>query len=80
MRIGVNTGPVSVEENALTGRTDYFGHTVNVAARLESTCKPGAVAVPSDLYTSECVACSAVVGDAKALDLKGVSGTTFVPL
>ena len=78
VRIGVNTGPVSVEENALTGRTDYFGHTVNVASRLESTCKPGAVAVPSDLYTSECMSCSAVVGDAEALDLKGVSGTTFV--
>ena len=78
VRIGVNTGPVTVEENALTGRTDYFGHTVNVAARLESTCKPGAVAIPSDLYTSECRSCSAVVGDAEALDLKGVSGTTFV--
>ena len=78
VRIGVNTGPVTVEQNALTGRTDYFGHTVNVAARLESTCKPGAVAVPSDLYTSECRSCSAVVGDEEALDLKGVSGTTFV--
>ena len=78
VRIGVNTGPVTVEQNALTGRTDYFGHTVNVAARLESTCKPGAVAIPSDLYTSECRSCSAVVGDAEALDLKGVSGTTFV--
>ena len=78
VRIGVNTGPVTVEENALTGRTDYFGHTVNVASRLESTCKPGAVAIPSDLYTSECRSCSAVVGDAETLDLKGVSGTTFV--
>ena len=78
VRIGVNTGPVSLEQNTLTGRTDYFGHTVNVASRLESTCKPGAVAVPSDLYTSDCMACSAVVGDAEALDLKGVSGTTFV--
>ena len=78
VRIGVNTGPVSVEQNALTGRTDYFGHTVNVASRLESTCTPGAVAVPCDLYTSECRSCSAVVGDAEALDLKGVSGTTFV--
>ena len=78
VRIGVNTGPVTVEQNALTGRTDYFGHTVNVAARLESTCNPGAVAIPSDLYTSQCMSCSAVVGDAEALDLKGVSGTTFV--
>ena len=78
VRIGVNTGPVTIEQNTLTGRTDYFGHTVNVASRLESTCKPGAVAVRSDLYTSECRSCDAVVGDAEALDLKGVSGTTFV--
>ena len=63
VRIGVNTGPVTVEQNVLTGRTDYFCHTVNVAARLESTCKPGAVAVPCDLYTSECRSCSAVVGE-----------------
>ena len=78
VRIGVNTGPVKLELSVLTGRTDYFGHTVNVASRLESTCKPGAVAVPCDLYTSECRSCFAVVGDAEALDLKGVSGTTFV--
>ena len=78
VRIGVNTGPITVEQNTLTGRTDYFGHTVNVASRLESTCKPGAVAIPSDLYTSECRSCSAVVGDAEALVMRGVSGTTFV--
>ena len=40
VRIGVNSGPVAAEQNALTGRTDYFGHTVNVAARIESTCTP----------------------------------------
>ena len=73
VRIGVNTGTVTVEQNTLTGRTDYFGHTVNVAARLESTCTPGAVAVPSDLWTSVCGLCSAVAGEAEALALKGVS-------
>ena len=78
VRIGVNTGPVAIEQNALTGRTDYFGHTVNVASRLESTCMPGAVAVPSDLWTSDCAACSAVVGETESLELKGVSDTIFV--
>ena len=39
---------------------------------------PGAVAVPSDLWTSDCATCSAVVGHSEALDLKGVSGMTFV--
>ena len=78
VRIGVNTGPVIVEQNTLTGRTDYFGHTVNVASRLESTCTPGAVAVPSDLWVAECGSCSAVVGAPTAVHLKGVSGTTSV--
>ena len=73
VRIGVNTGPVTVEQNALTGRTDYFGHTVNVAARVESTCKPGAVAVPSDLWEACCMCCDAAVGDVESLELKGVS-------
>ena len=73
VRIGVNTGPVTVEQNTLTGRTDYFGHTVNVASRLESTCKPGAVAVLSDLWAAECRSCACVVADAVTVDLKGVA-------
>ena len=73
VRIGVNTGPVTVEQNALTGRTDYFGHTVNVAARVESTCKPGAVAVPSDLWDTCCMCCDAAVGEVESLELRGVS-------
>ena len=78
VRIGVNTGPVTVEQNTLTGRTDYFGHTVNVASRLESTCTPGAVALPSDLWTSVSGSCSAVAGVPEAVHLKGVSGSTLV--
>ena len=78
VRIGVNSGPVTVEQNTLTGRTDYFGHTVNVASRLESTCTPGAVAVPSDLWTSVCGLCTAVAGEAEALSFKGVHDTMFV--
>ena len=78
VRIGVNTGPVTVEQNTLTGRTDYLGHTVNVAARLESTCTPGAVAVPSDLWTSGCWSCSAVVGVPEAVHLKGVADSMLV--
>ena len=78
VRIGVNTGPVTVEQNTLTGRTDYFGHTVNVASRLESTCTPGAVAVPSDLWTSVSGSCSAVAGVPEAVHLKGVTDSMLV--
>ena len=78
VRIGVNTGEVTVEVNTLTGRTDYFGHTVNVASRLESACKPGAVAVPSELANSACVMCNAIVSDAQAVDMKGVSESMLI--
>ena len=76
VRVGVNEGPVTLETNTLTGRVDYFGHTVNVAARLESVCVPGAVAVPAELWTSVrgvsgCV--GAYAGNAVPTDLKGVS-------
>ena len=77
VRIGVNTGPISSEENALTGRTDYFGHTVNVAARIEGACQPGAVA----LSTAQWDACSprnAIAGKAEEVQLRGLSGKTSV--
>ena len=79
VRIGVNSGPVTLEENQLTGRTDYFGHTVNVASRLESTCKPGAVSVPLELWETECKECTDVVASKpEDLPLKGVAGKTSV--
>ena len=78
VRIGVNSGPVAAERNALTGRTDYFGHTVNVAARIESTCTPGAVAVPADLWEQHCGGCVGVAGTAEALELKGVAEPVLV--
>ena len=50
IRVGVNYGEVSVEESAMTGRADYFGHTVNVAARLESNGAVGAVTVSNAIW------------------------------
>ena len=78
VRIGINTGPITVEQNTLTGRTDYFGHTVNIASRLENICSPGAVAVLSELWDGECCGCDAVSGAAQSIDLKGVSANTCV--
>eukprot|EP00756_Hemistasia_phaeocysticola_P044068 Hpha_TRINITY_DN17649_c0_g1::TRINITY_DN17649_c0_g1_i1::g.158824::m.158824 len=41
VRIGMNYGPVRAERNPVTGRFDYFGHTVNTAARVEGALKHG---------------------------------------
>eukprot|EP01064_Diplonema_japonicum_P020454 TRINITY_DN298_c1_g1_i1.p1 TRINITY_DN298_c1_g1~~TRINITY_DN298_c1_g1_i1.p1 ORF type:complete len:961 (+),score=266.83 TRINITY_DN298_c1_g1_i1:53-2935(+) len=49
VRIGVQCGEVDVQVNDLTGRRDYFGTTVNKAARLESTCLAGGVATTQDV-------------------------------
>ncbi|KAJ9463521.1 Adenylate cyclase [Diplonema papillatum] len=51
VRIGVHEGPVEVEKNTLSDRFDYFGPTVNKAARLESVCPPGGVAVAGDVLS-----------------------------
>ena len=72
VRIGMNTGPVSAETNALTKRVDYFGHTVNVAARLEGVCLPGAVSLPADLWEVVQDHCMAVGGQPEEVTLKGV--------
>ena len=72
VRIGVNSGPVVQEENTLTRRMDYFGHTVNVAARLEGQCKPGAVAMREELW-KWCSTCEAVSSRPQLVELKGVT-------
>ena len=45
VRGGLHYGPVTIEENALTRRVDYFGSTVNKAARLEAAGAGGSVCV-----------------------------------
>jgi class 3 adenylate cyclase len=47
IRIGLHTGPIYEGQDALTGRTNYYGSHVNRAARLEP------VTVPGHIYASE---------------------------
>ena len=49
IRIGLHYGEVETEVGEVSGRTDYFGRTVNRAARLESVCVPGGVAIDYSL-------------------------------
>lgn len=45
LRIGMDTGPVIVAENAVTGLPDLGGYALNFAARLEEVAKTGEVLV-----------------------------------
>ena len=58
LRIGVHSGAVAPETNPVTGRTDYFGPTPNLASRLEGCCPPGCVAVTRAVFA----ACEGAVG------------------
>eukprot|EP00754_Rhynchopus_humris_P005135 Rhum_TRINITY_DN12571_c1_g1::Rhum_TRINITY_DN12571_c1_g1_i1::g.53014::m.53014 len=50
VRIGVNQGSCTVETSPQTGRRDFYGHTVNKAARLESNCIGGAVCLANCVF------------------------------
>ena len=52
VRIGIHHGQVNSEGNNTTGRVDYLGSTVNIAARLEGICDPGAIAVSYSTLTT----------------------------
>ena len=51
VRIGIHCGSVSPEMNPITSRTDYMGHTVNIASRVESVCPPGMTAMSERVLT-----------------------------
>ena len=82
-RMGVHVGDVDIENNPITGRADYFGPTVNKAARVEGACLGGSVAA-TDSVLSEIVGTSSVgtpfvipIGE---VELKGVAGMTVLSL
>ena len=80
IRVGVNTGPVSFVTSELTNRVDYFGHTVNVAARLENTCPPGAVRLLNQMYkiVRPCVTTAHSASAVEEIHLRGVEQTAEV--
>ena len=50
LRMGCHIGDAGVEENPLTGRVDYRGSTVNMAARLEARALPGTLCINRELH------------------------------
>eukprot|EP01062_Namystynia_karyoxenos_P034135 TRINITY_DN2503_c1_g1_i1.p1 TRINITY_DN2503_c1_g1~~TRINITY_DN2503_c1_g1_i1.p1 ORF type:complete len:948 (+),score=180.62 TRINITY_DN2503_c1_g1_i1:94-2844(+) len=53
VRIGINCGQVRVQCNPVTGRCDYFGGTVNVAARVEAAVGAGGLIGVTDAVLEE---------------------------
>ena len=52
VRIGMHIGPVDAELNPVTGRLDFFGSTVNKAARVESKSVGGALCVTEEMLVA----------------------------
>ena len=81
VRIGVCFGEVEMEVNPVNGRTDYFGRTVNKAARLEGACIPGGVAIDSsqvgDVTIRDTWKYRAISQHLKGIDDKPVSITVL---
>ena len=76
VRIGVNYGPVKIEVNPVTTRADYFGHTVNIAARAEHAAAPGSVTLPEEVFRllSEELRSSIATKHRGRVAMKGVAG------
>ena len=66
-RVGIQAGPVVFQEG------DYFGRTVNIAARIAEYARPGEVLVTEDVVDAA-NGTSVKFTEIGAVELKGVSG------
>ena len=67
-RVGIHAGPVVFQEG------DYFGRTVNVAARIAEYARPGEVLVTQDVVDAS-DGTPVTFTEIGPVELKGVSGT-----
>jgi adenylate cyclase len=67
-RVGIHAGPVVFQEG------DYFGRTVNIAARIAEYARPGEVLVTQEVVDAADVR-SVTFTQIGPVELKGVSGT-----
>ena len=67
-RVGIQAGPVVFQEG------DYFGRTVNAAARIAEYARPGEVLVTQDVVDAA-DGTSITFTEIGAVELKGISGT-----
>jgi adenylate cyclase len=67
-RVGIHAGPVVFQEG------DYFGRTVNIAARISEYARPGEVLVSQEVVDGV-NGTPVTFTEIEAVELKGVSGT-----
>eukprot|EP01060_Flectonema_neradi_P031326 TRINITY_DN4729_c0_g1_i3.p1 TRINITY_DN4729_c0_g1~~TRINITY_DN4729_c0_g1_i3.p1 ORF type:complete len:860 (+),score=143.18 TRINITY_DN4729_c0_g1_i3:49-2628(+) len=76
VRMGAHYGSVRVEENPIIKRTDYFGPTVNRAARVESVSVGGLIAVTGEFLNELSFSEFDIVRQSPVhVDLKGIGVT-----
>ncbi|KAJ9460448.1 Adenylate cyclase [Diplonema papillatum] len=81
VRMGAHCGLVTLEENPITGRADYRGNTVNIAARVEAKARPGTICVTESFFGEVCGLLSGKDGNTAGVykrigehELKGLQG------
>ena len=67
-RIGIHVGDVVEEQDG-----DLMGESVNIAARLESICKPGAICLSEDAYRQVKARLNLAVNDLGPTQLKNIA-------
>ncbi len=80
LKIGLNSGPcIAVELNE---RLDYFGRTVNIAARVQGLAGAGEIVCTDLVYAApgvrDVVAAAGLVAMASSVSLRGISGDVAV--
>eukprot|EP01064_Diplonema_japonicum_P038485 TRINITY_DN9357_c0_g2_i2.p1 TRINITY_DN9357_c0_g2~~TRINITY_DN9357_c0_g2_i2.p1 ORF type:complete len:1502 (+),score=278.51 TRINITY_DN9357_c0_g2_i2:33-4538(+) len=83
VRIGIHYGKAEMQTNPITGRADYFGPTVNKAARVEAAATGGLVAVTEKVLQEFDAVQFEKLGDPVIIPyggvmLKGVTGSTDI--
>ncbi|KAJ9472313.1 Adenylate cyclase [Diplonema papillatum] len=73
VRMGVHLGDIAAQYDAVTGRIDYFGHNVDIAATIVNSAGGGTIVASKDLVKAvekDALACS--VSALQPVDLKAL--------
>ena len=80
LRIGVHTGPCIAVD--LNDRLDYFGRTVNIAARVEGVAAAGEIVCTEAVFATpgvrEAASAAGLVASPATVPLKGIQGDVDV--